>query len=573
MGAVVSRSVDPMLVLEFMEYGSLYDLLRNETMTPGGEIILQIVRDIVQGIQFLHASKPAILHGDLKAKNILVDSRFRAKVADFGFAHVKTQKASDPLRGTPFYMAPEYLRRRTEYTTQCDIYSLGMIMYEIYARQSPFEGEDPQMILPKICHPRQNKRPSIPEACPPKMAELIKKCWNANEMVRPQAKEMDYMLVEMTSHEAEPLKTQEELARESARRKPTSLFDVFPKKVAEALNAGRKVEAETHDMVSIFFSDIVGFTTISQSQPALKVSNMLDRLYTVFDDLSKKHRVFKVETIGDAWMGVTNLDHDEFESHARQIAEFAEDAIRAASNIAVDEDDLSLGYITIRVGLHSGPVVSNVIGSLNPRFGLFGDTVNTASRMESNSLPGRIHCSFATAEILMVQAPDIRLELRGIVDVKGKGKMKTFWVGPENLGLMHPSAISVQVMGPLPERDDEDNTESHHEHSEVDETLELSDGFPGENTPKSHMTKQWAHPHQSSSTEKIQDSPRTADTNSSIDSLSSSDGSTSGEFVSVNLRSHLSRKHTPVKIGMDGMVEPVPSESSQIQHDGGSTVL
>jgi serine/threonine protein kinase len=80
MGAVVGSGVDPMLVMEYCEYGSLYDLLRNETMYAGGEIILQIVRDIAQGLRYLHASKPPILHGDLKAKNILVDSRFRAKV-------------------------------------------------------------------------------------------------------------------------------------------------------------------------------------------------------------------------------------------------------------------------------------------------------------------------------------------------------------------------------------------------------------------------------------------------------------------------------------------------------------
>ena len=72
-----------------MEYGSLHDLLRNETMYTGGEIILQILRDIAQGLRFLHSSKPPILHGDLKAKNILIDSRFRAKVADFGLSTKK----------------------------------------------------------------------------------------------------------------------------------------------------------------------------------------------------------------------------------------------------------------------------------------------------------------------------------------------------------------------------------------------------------------------------------------------------------------------------------------------------
>jgi serine/threonine protein kinase len=82
MGAVVSAFQEPMLVMEYMEYGSLHDLLRNETFIATGDIIMQILRDITQGLRYLHASKPAILHGDLKSKNILIDSRFRAKVCD-----------------------------------------------------------------------------------------------------------------------------------------------------------------------------------------------------------------------------------------------------------------------------------------------------------------------------------------------------------------------------------------------------------------------------------------------------------------------------------------------------------
>ena len=91
---------EPMLIMEFMDNGSLYDLLRNETMYTGGEIIMQIVRDIAQGLRFLHTSNPPILHRDLKAKNILIDSRFRAKVADFGLAKEKNRHG---LQGTPFW--------------------------------------------------------------------------------------------------------------------------------------------------------------------------------------------------------------------------------------------------------------------------------------------------------------------------------------------------------------------------------------------------------------------------------------------------------------------------------------
>ena len=84
------------------------------------------------------------------------------------------------------------------------------------------------------------------------------------------------------------------------------LYQVFPKHIADALNAGEKVDPESHEEVTVFFSDVVHFTDISSSLPPLKVSSMLDRLYLSFDSLASKHKVFKVETIGDAWMGVTN---------------------------------------------------------------------------------------------------------------------------------------------------------------------------------------------------------------------------------------------------------------------------
>lgn len=429
MGAVICPRVDPMLVMEYMEYGSLYDLLRNETMYAGGEIILQIIRDITQGINFLHSSKPPILHGDLKAKNILVDSRFRAKVADFGFSHIKSGMTSKKakLQGTPVFLAPEYLKRKSSYTTQCDMYSFGMILYEVYARKDPFEGEELQKLLPKICHPRINKRPDMPVSCPPKIADVMKKCWSPNPFFRPAAKDVDYILVEMSAKEAEPLAR--EAFSENISRKPTSLYDVFPKHIADALNAGKGVEPESHECVTVVFSDIVGFTTISQTFTPMKVSQMLDRLYQAFDSLAKKHSVFKVETIGDAYMGVTNLGNNEFETHAKNACLYALDIVEAASKILVDTDAPEKGTVQIRVGFHSGPVVSNVIGSLNPRYGLFGDTVNTASRMESNSIVGRIHCSQEAADLVMQQAPEIPVTMRGKINVKGKGKMTTYWVG------------------------------------------------------------------------------------------------------------------------------------------------
>jgi len=218
---------------------------------------------------------------------------------------------------------------------------------------------------------------------------------------------------------------------ESVEKRAISLYDIFPEHIAKALKAGKPIKSEHHDMVTIFFSDVVGFTQITASLVPKKVAEFLNRLYTKFDELSRKHGVFKVETVGDAYMAVTNLDKDQTSCHAKRIAAFAIDAIEAANTTLIDVEDPSKGNIDIRVGFHSGPVVTDVVGTRNPRYCLFGDTVNTASRMESNSQENRIHCSHEAAEILKEQDPTVSVLVRGWISIKGKGEMETYWVNEE----------------------------------------------------------------------------------------------------------------------------------------------
>lgn len=348
-----------------------------------------------------------------------MDRGFRAKVADFGL--------KDPgCTGTPYWMAPEILRSESENTTATDVYAFGIILYEVYSRRDPYEGEDPAKVLNQVASKTVQKRPPIPENMPSHIQSLMADCVQDDAEQRPIFEEIELRFKRLNAKNirVEPERSKSFYGGTSS----ISLSDIFPAHIAKALREGRPVEPEHRDEVTIFFSDIVGFTDISAELPARKVAQMLNRLYTKFDALSRKYDIFKVETIGDAYMAVTNLVKDQPDDHAKRIAEFAVDAISAANETYIDVDFPDKGFVNIRVGFHSGPVVADVVGTRNLRYTLFGDTVNTASRMESNSKVNRIHCSSAAADLLVTQCPELPLRPRGITVIKGKGGMHTYWV-------------------------------------------------------------------------------------------------------------------------------------------------
>jgi len=188
--------------------------------------------------------------------------------------------------------------------------------------------------------------------------------------------------------------------------------------IAEHLKDEQCVIADYFDAITVLFSDIVDFTTISEKLSPTKLVNLLNRIFSIFDNLAEQYRLEKIKTIGDAYMVAGGVP-DPQGNHLEAIADFALEMQQrlARFNLEYDED------FEIRVGIHTGPAVAGVIGVKKFVYDIWGDTVNTASRMESHGIAGKIQASENTYILLRDRYV---FKERGVIDIKGKGKMKTY---------------------------------------------------------------------------------------------------------------------------------------------------
>lgn len=204
------------------------------------------------------------------------------------------------------------------------------------------------------------------------------------------------------------------------------LLNILPEPIAAKLKETHQSLADHYDHATILFADIVGFTTRSAAMDPNALVGMLDEIFTEFDTIADKHGVEKIKTIGDAYMAVGGVPVPTSD-HCAAIVETALDM----RDVIHNRFSHKYNKLDVRIGIHSGPVVAGVIGRKKFSYDLWGDSVNTAARMESHGLPGKIQVSQTVYELLKNK---YFFEKRGEIEIKGKGMMETYFLeGKRNI--------------------------------------------------------------------------------------------------------------------------------------------
>ncbi|MBN3315637.1 ANPRA protein, partial [Atractosteus spatula] len=427
------------IVTEYCPKGSLNDVLLNEEIPLNWGFRFSFATDIARGISYLHQHK--ICHGRLKSTNCVIDDRWVCKITDYCLGTYRREDSGEApstyqQRLKEVYMPPEAQSSNFEPTLAGDVYSI--ILLEIATRSDPVPAEDsslecawcpplPELITGKaentcpcpseyvemdVTHSKNTIK--TPLSSPPSSSSGVCITCVCLTVMEKYSKHLEVLVAERT----------QDLVHEK-QKTDRLLYSMLPKQVADDLRQGKPSQAQSYVSATIFFSDIVGFTQLSSTSTPYQVVEFLNKLYTTFDEIIDNYDVYKVETIGDAYMVVSGVPKENGILHASEIASMALDLVAVCKTFRIPHKPNTL--LQIRAGIHSGPVVAGVVGTKMPRYCLFGDTVNTASRMESTSEALKIQCSSGTF-YLLEEIGGYILTCRGSLQVKGKGDMVTYWL-------------------------------------------------------------------------------------------------------------------------------------------------
>ncbi len=436
--------------------GCLCKVLKNSTLD--WYFKASFILDIACGMAYLHQS-PICVHGHLTSSTCIVDSRWSCKVTGHGLAHVR-KVAQNQVYMTKYqsdasellWTAPELLRSTgIKGSMPGDVFSFAIVAQEVILWSTPYQYNEPVLSHAAIIEAVKKgsnppSRPSIPaHSCSKEWGDLVKDCWKELPENRPTFgqilsvcfnlnKRKDISLVDNIIQrlafytrklEEKVADRARELVEEKAKVERI-LSELLPLIVAQNLSMGEQVKPETFNNVTIFFSDIVGFTHLCSQLKALQIVNMLAEMYTMFDDIAEKFDVYKVATIGDAYMVASGIPIRNGDKHAKEICGMALALVKGIAQFRI-HSDIKEDKLFMRVGVHSGPCVAGVVGIKMPRYFLFGDTVDTASRMESRGEAMKVHISENT-KILIEDNLQFKIERRGNIIESKMIPISTYWL-------------------------------------------------------------------------------------------------------------------------------------------------
>uniref|UniRef100_A0AAF5I350 Guanylate cyclase n=1 Tax=Strongyloides stercoralis TaxID=6248 RepID=A0AAF5I350_STRER len=446
-------------VREFCGRCSLMDIYKNNDFKLDNLFISSFIDDLIKGMLYLQNTDVKI-HGNLKSTNCLITNRFVLQLSDFGLYELRygqNFKTEELMWEGLLWTAPELINfddvaKPKPGTQEGDVYSFGIILHELVTGDGPFRLLSKNNIcaaeIIKSIVEDDNFRPDTKFLnCPKFVIKCMKECWQKCPKSRPTFQNgirqyllpmleqvmknnlMDNMmaLMDVYQNQLEDLVERRTLQLQNEKRKSEALLQrMLPPSVANQLIKDGKVRPEFYESVTIYFSDIVGFTDLANFSTPIEIVSFLNDLYTMFDSIIKKYEVYKVETIGDAYMVVAGCPkYYSASKQAEEIASMALHILACSSTFVIKHKKNE--KLSIRIGIHSGCVAAGVVGKTMPRYCLFGDTVNTASRMESTGSGMKIHCSIDTRSLLESKE-NFLFEHRGFQYIKGKKPVLTYWL-------------------------------------------------------------------------------------------------------------------------------------------------
>uniref|UniRef100_A0A8R1HRU8 Guanylate cyclase n=1 Tax=Caenorhabditis japonica TaxID=281687 RepID=A0A8R1HRU8_CAEJA len=454
--------------------GSLQDIIARGNFSMDFFFMFCIIRDIAEGLNYIHKSFLRV-HGNLRSANCLVNDSWQVKLADYGLDNL--QEEETPMKKRLLWAAPEVLRGSmtvSQMEPSADVYSFAIIASEILTKREAWDLANRKEHVDEIVYMvkkggSRSIRPDLVLDAEVNngLLTLVKDCWTENPEERPRSEEICQALFEMipkantnlmdhvfnmleeytTTLEVDIEERTKELSLEK-KKADILLSRMLPKQVAERLKAGQAVEPEGFDSVTVFFSDVVKFTILATKCSPFQVVNLLNDLYSNFDRIIEDHGVYKVESIGDGYLCVSGLPTRNGYAHIKQIVDMSLQFMEYCRKFKVPH--LPREVVELRIGINSGPCVAGVVGLSMPRYCLFGDTVNTASRMESNGKPSLIHMTADAHSLLTTHFPlQYETNSRGEVIIKGKGVMETFWVLGKTSELDVTNTMSSRTTPPV----------------------------------------------------------------------------------------------------------------------------